>query len=156
MNSYMKQTRICSSVKISGGGKRLLFIVSMSWIKELLQTVVNYFVFPLGLFSFPSMETQQQRDPVDAAAVMKALFPLSRTRSDWLLLACTIYLTSLSSHSAVTACVRDVHILRVCACVYVMGKCVFAPLQFCPGSYSVEQVMILLLTRVLMKLIMSV
>ncbi len=73
-------------------------------------------------------EMQLQRDPVDAAAVMKALFPQSRTRSDWLLLACTIYLTSLSSHSAVAACVSDVHILCVCSCVYAMSKYVFAQL----------------------------
>lgn len=78
----------------------------------------------------------QHRDPGDAAAVLKALFLLSRTRSDWLLLACTIYLTSLSSHSAVTACVRDVHILCVCVCVS----------QFYPCSKAVEPV-ILLLTR---------
>lgn len=45
--------------------------------------------------------------------------PPSRTRLDWLLLACTIYLTSLSSHSLVSR-VRDVHILQMCMwCVCV-------------------------------------
>lgn len=88
---------------------------------------------------------------------MKALFPLSRTGLDWLLLACTIYLTSLSSHSAVTACVRDVHILCMCVCARLCVCYEQVQRQFHPRSYSVEQVMILLLTYVLITLfVMSV
>lgn len=84
-----------------GGGMRLLFIV-LNW-------EIGWFL--LWAFSLPQWKAAAQRSCKDAAAAMKALFPLSRTRSDWLLLACTIHLTSLSSHSAC------VHILCVLMCV---------------------------------------
>lgn len=58
MNSYMKQTRICLSVKISGGGKWLLFIVCMSYkIRNCFKLAWH----SLGLFSFHQRNTTAKR-----------------------------------------------------------------------------------------------
>lgn len=154
MIGYTKQTRICLLAKISGDGKWLPFLACTSLNKELFQNCGDIVLLLLWLFSLVSLSvTQQQSDPVLLQSSRLCSLWVAPDQIDYSWRAQFIWVHF--PPTLLLLLVWDKCIVCVCVCVcsvYVICQFVLAKLQICSGGYSIQQVMMLLLTDVLKKL----